>query len=108
MILNTTYSEFTAGGIKDIIFSGVEKRYYDTYLNSDWTSARVGDALRKPEMKNPGCVNWHGSTVADWVQHIIYPYILRGRSGIFSFSYNGAHTGDYHYSRGVVVCGTEL
>ena len=94
--------EYNAGGLENSIFSGVNKKYYDTYTRAR-NSARVGDALEKEQIMDvrvgirrltPGWVD--GSD----------PYFIRDGGGVFSFSYYrniSAYGG-----RGVAVCGEGL
>lgn len=104
VIINTSYWEFTAGGLEENIFSGTNARYYDTY-STEKISARVGDALGNAETKNPGCEGWHQANYNRWD---IYSklYFVRGDKGMFSF-YGGL---DAYRSngRGVAVCGIGL
>ena len=95
------YWEYNAGGLENYIFSGVNKKYYDTYTGAI-NSARVGDALGK--RTNNGCQGWHSAGFnSDWVSRYD-PYFLRGYGGVFSFYYySGAN-----YGRGVAVCGEGL
>lgn len=92
--------EYNAGGLENSIFSGVNKKYYDTYTGAR-NSARVGDALG--ERTNNGCMGWHNTT-SNWFYEGGY-YLVR--SGLFSSdgSYNA---GDTAKSRGVAVCGEGL
>ena len=103
IILNTNNWEWTAGGLQGSIFSGVNRRYFDTYTGNN-TSARAGDALGSSTTPNPGAAGWHQASDSIWV-YGSNPYFRRGDGGIFSFfsdiSYN-------HYGRGVVVCGAGL
>ena len=96
-------SEWVAGGLEGMIFSGTNKKYYDTYKAGDRSSARVGDALG--ERTNNGCKGWHSTSNYNWVTSS-YPYFIRGKAGVFSFSYS--HNGDTAYGRGVAVCGNDL
>ena len=93
--------ELIAGGVENKIFSGTNKKYYDTYKDKDSNSARVGDALGK--RTNNGCQSWHSAYYADWA-YAPYSFFVRGNGGLFSFS------GGYNpsYSRGVAVCGKDL
>ena len=43
--------EHVAGGLKDNIFTGTDKKYYDEYTNI--SSAKIGDALGNANTKNP-------------------------------------------------------
>ena len=93
--------EYNAGGLEDRIFSGVNKKYYDTYTTAR-NSARVGDALG--ERTNNGCQGWHSASSSGWVNGS-NPYVLRGYGGVFSFCfYNSSAYG----GRGVAVCGEGL
>ena len=103
VILNTKYFEWTAGGLQGIIFSGVNRRYFDTYTTSQ-SSARAGDALGTDTTSNPGATGWHYAAYYDnWVESG-NPCFVRGYRGIFSF--NNGH--DIDYGRGVAVCGAGL
>lgn len=95
--------EFVAGGLENNIFSGKNKKYYDTYKNGDRSSARVGDALG--ETTNNGCQGWHLASDSYWV-YSSSPYFIRGGNGLFSFySYDASST---VWGRGVAVCGQGL
>ena len=94
--------EFVAGGLENSIFSGKNKKYYDTYT-TERSSARVGDALG--ETTNNGCQGWHSASNSFWVGSS-YPYFLRGDGGLFSFDDYGA-SGTY-WGRGVAVVGAGL
>ena len=96
--------EWTAGGLKGSIFSGINKRYYDEYESTN-ASAKRGDALGNATTANPGCAGWHKASFSSWVTSS-GPYFLRGGGGIFSFS-NGGASGSI-YCRGVAVCGAGL
>lgn len=103
VILNTDYYEWTAGGARGSIFSGINSRYYDTYETSN-ASAKIGDALGNDSTTNPGCAGWHSASDLRWLSPTLI-YFLRGYGGIFSFD----GTSNYSYfCRGVVVCGTGL
>ena len=97
-------SEWVAGGLEGKIFSGTNKKYYDTYT-TERSSARVGDALG--ERTNNGCQGWHSASKFSWV----YAggsggfYFKRGYPGLFSFY--GIYD-ENNYSRGVAVCGNDL
>ena len=93
--------EYNAGGLENSIFSGVNKKYYDTYTTAR-NSARVGDALG--ERTNNGCQGWHSASYSDWV-YGRNPYFMRDRGGVFSFY--GYHSGAYG-GRGVAVVGAGL
>lgn len=95
--------EWVAGGLENNIFSGTNKKYYDTYKNGDRSSARVGDALG--ETTNNGCQGWHSASNSEWVNSS-YPYFFRGAGGLFSF-YHGTANGNY-FGRGVAVVGAGL
>lgn len=95
--------EWVAGGLENSIFSGTNKKYYDTYKNNDKNSARVGDALGEPS--NNGCQSWHSARAWAWVNSS-NPYFERGDGGLFSFSYGKA--GDATRGRGVAVVGAGL
>ena len=93
--------EYNAGGLENSIFSGVNKKYYDTYTTAR-NSARVGDALG--ERTNNGCQGWHSASNSNWVNGR-YPYFVRGNGGVFSFNYGD---GDAYGGRGVAVVGAGL
>ena len=93
--------EFNAGGVENYIFSGVNKKYYDTYTTAR-NSARVGDALG--ERTNNGCQGWHSASNSVWV-YGSYPYFIRGYGGVFSFNYNNSNA---YGGRGVAVVGAGL
>ena len=95
-------SEWVAGGLEGKIFSGTNKKYYDTYTTKR-SSARVGDALG--EKTNNGCQGWHSASNSSWLWHSQRPYFARGNGGLFSF--NESDDGGY-YGRGVAVCGQGL
>lgn len=95
-------SEWVAGGLEGKIFSGTNKKYYDTYT-TERSSARVGDALG--EKTNNGCQGWHSASNSSWLWHSQRPYFARGNGGLFSF--NESDDGGY-YGRGVAVCGQGL
>ena len=103
IILNTNNWEWTAGGLQGSIFSGVNRRYFDTYTGNN-TSARAGDALGSSTTPNPGAAGWHQASYSGWV-YGSYPYFLRGDGGVFSF---GGNYSNHYYGRGVVVCGAGL
>ena len=106
VILNTNKSwEWTAGGLQGKIFSGVNRRYFDTYTDNQ-SSARAGDALGTSKTSNPGAAGWHKAAQSSWVASS-YPYFSRGYVGIFSFYITGDY-GNTSYGRGVVVCGAGL
>ena len=94
--------EFVAGGLENSIFSGKNKKYYDTYT-TERSSARVGDALG--ETTNNGCQEWHSASGSYWVNSS-YPYFLRGFGGLFSF--NGSSASGTFWGRGVAVVGAGL
>ena len=94
--------EYNAGGFEKSIFSGVNKKYYDTYTTAR-SSARVGDALG--ERTNNGCQEWHGATDSIWINDS-YSYFSRGGGRVFSFYYSLA--GWSYACRGVAVCGEGL
>ena len=95
--------EYCAGGLEKNIFSGVNKKYYDTYTTES-SSARVGDALG--DKTNNGCQGWHGNSRFSWPYYGT-PFLMRGLDGMFSFqSTNGF--GDSSTGRGVAVCGEGL
>ena len=93
--------EFNAGGLEKYIFSGVNKKYYDTYTSSR-SSAKVGDALG--ERTNNGCQGWHSAYNDVWVNGS-NPYFFRVSGGVFSFNCNSGGT---YRGRGVAVCGEGL
>ena len=95
--------EWVAGGLENNIFSGTNKKYYDTYKNGDRSSARVGDALG--ETTNNGCQGWHLASTSGWVDGS-YPYFVRGGNGLFSFDGSGANS--TYWGRGVAVVGAGL
>ena len=95
--------EFVAGGLENNIFSGTNKKYYDTYKNGDRSSARVGDALG--ETTNNGCQGWHSASSSYWVSSS-NPYFKRGYGGLFSF--NDYSASDTYWGRGVAVVGAGL
>ena len=95
--------EWVAGGLENGIFSGTNKKYYDTYKNGDRSSARVGDALG--ETTNNGCQGWHSASDSYWVNSGI-PYFRRGYGGLFSFG--NYFASERFYARGVAVCGQGL
>lgn len=92
--------EWTAGGVSGVVFSGVDKKYYDAYTTSN-TEVKVGDALGTGSTANPGCRNWHSASGAGWVNSSC-PYFARGGSGLFSTPINGSGS---HLGRSAVVCG---
>ncbi len=92
----TSY-EITAGGIKQIISSGIDKKYYDVYESSD--NVKIGDALGTDKTKNPGCRYWHGGGMRWCNQN--YPCIQRGNSTSLFHIEDGGNG----ISRAVVVCG---
>lgn len=94
--------EFVAGGVENNIFSGTDKKYYDTYT-TERSSARVGDALG--ETTNNGCQGWHSASYSNWVTGS-YPYFGRGYGGLFSFHNDSAGSTDW--GRGVAVVGAGL
>ena len=94
--------EYNAGGLEDRIFSGVNKKYYDTYTGAR-NSARVGDALG--ERTNNGCQGWHSASDSFWWVDVRYPYFVCDNGGVFSFS---CYNGDAYGGRGVAVCGEGL
>ena len=59
--------EWVAGGVNGRIFGGVNTRYYDTYVDRNQGSARIGDALGTASTTNPGCSKWHSASYSDWV-----------------------------------------
>lgn len=91
--------EWTSGGYGNIP-SGANERYYDTYINKDNTSARIGDALGTATTPNPGCAGWHKASFATWggVNNV---YFLRGNGGLFSFG--NIHGDSYYYIK--YACG---
>ena len=93
--------EYNAGGLEGRIFSGVNKKYYDTYTG-ERNSARVGDALG--ERTNNGCQGWHSASGSGWVSGS-YPYFMRDYGGVFSFGYYDSNA---YGGRGVAVCGEGL
>ena len=94
--------EFVAGGLENSIFSGKNKKYYDTYT-TERSSARVGDALG--ETTNNGCQGWHSASNSFWVNSS-GPYFVRGNGGLFSFrNYSASFTS---WGRGVAVVGAGL
>ena len=94
--------EYNAGGLENRIFSGVNKKYYDTYTGAR-NSARVGDALG--ERTNNGCKEWHSATNSYCVSSK-YPYFIRCGRGLFSFDFSD-NTYSY-YGRGAAVVGAGL
>ena len=94
--------EFVAGGVENNIFSGTDKKYYDTYT-TERSSARVGDALG--ETTNNGCQGWHSASGSVWVTSSS-PYFVRGSGGLFSFYVLSAISTDW--GRGVAVVGAGL
>ena len=96
--------EWVAGGLENGIFSGTNKKYYDTYKNGDRSSARVGDALG--ETTNNGCQGWHSASYSGWVDSSRRRYFRRGDGGLFSFGNNDASS--TIWGRGVAVCGNDL
>ena len=94
--------EWVAGGLENSIFSGKNKKYYDTYTTAS-SSAKVGDALG--EKINNGCQGWHSTSSSNWVNSS-YPYFLRGGSGLFSFVSSNASGAVW--GRGVAVVGAGL
>ena len=95
--------EWVAGGVENNIFSGTNKKYYDTYKAGDRSSARVGDALG--ETTNNGCQGWHSASNSIWVASS-GPYFIRGYVGLFSFSNGSASFTSW--GRGVAVVGAGL
>ena len=93
--------EFNAGGLENRIFSGVNKKYYDTYTSAR-NSARVGDALG--ERTNNGCQGWHSASNSGWVFGS-HPFFIRVDGGVFSFD---CYTGGAYGGRGVAVVGAGL
>ena len=106
VMINTNEWEHIAGGLENLIFKGVNFKYYDTYTNSQ-ESARIGDASE--------CDRWHNATYNVWTNDSRFPYFIRGYTGIFSFCHNqingtgiiNQYTGS-SYSRGVTVSGIGL
>ena len=95
--------ECNAGGLEKYIFSGVNKKYYDTYT-TERSSARVGDALG--ERTNKGCRGWHSASYGNWVPDSSNSYFLRDYGGmLFSFR---DYSNDNFFARGVAVCGEGL
>ena len=94
--------EWAAGGISERIFSGTNKKYYDTYTTES-SSSKVGDALG--ERTNNGCKEWHSATNSYWVSSK-YPYFIRCGRGLFSFDFSD-NTYSY-YGRGAAVVGAGL
>lgn len=111
IILNTSYWEWTAGGLKGAIFSGVNSKYYDAY-GSNKTTAKIGDGLGDKTTPNPGTAGWHSPDYSKhWVDGGLM-YFARGAGGIFSF-YVGSDSGtsaagSSNYTRAVAICGTGL
>ena len=104
IMLNTTKDwEWTAGGLKEKIFSGVNSRYYDSY-GIDKSTAKIGDGLGDRNTVNPGTAMWHNTNEAGWVENNSLCYFRRGYGGIFAFRRDGASF--EYYARGVAVCGT--
>lgn len=109
------YREWVAGGIEEIIFTGINGRYYDTYTIQQ-NSARIGDALGSSTTINPGCAKWHSTSSAGWVsKNAAKGYFARNLHGLFA--YGSAGFGNFSggqkntgtgYARGVVVCGDGL
>ncbi len=58
--------EWVAGGVNGSIFGGVNTRYYDTYVDRNQGSARIGDALGTASTTNPGCSKWHSASNSRW------------------------------------------
>ncbi len=98
--------EYNAGGLKNSIFSGVNKKYYDEYTNSI-NSAKVGDALG--EKSNNGCKGWHKGRSGNWV-NVSCQYFKRYYNGFFSYCNDDStsSTKAASCSRGVAVCGEGL
>ena len=94
--------EFVAGGLDGSIFSGTNKKYYDTYTTKR-SSARVGDALG--ETTNNGCQGWRSTSYYYWVDNNS-PYFSRDNDGLFSFINRSDNIS--YWSRGVAVVGTGL
>ena len=94
--------EFVAGGLDGSIFSGTNKKYYDTYTTKR-SSARVGDALG--ETTYNGCQGWRSSSYYYWVDNNS-PYFSRDNDGLFSFINRSDNIS--YWSRGVAVVGTGL
>ncbi len=95
--------ECNAGGLEKYIFSGVNKKYYDTYT-TERSSARVGDALG--ERTNKGCRGWHSASYGDWVSGST-PYFLRDYNGML-FSFRNYSSNGMFFCRSVAVCGEGL
>ena len=93
--------EFNAGGVNERIFSGTNKKYYDTYT-TDMSSARVGDALGAKN--NNGCQGWHESS-GGWIG---FTATYFGRDGKGLFSFGNGNTDSTYFGRGVAVCGEGL
>ena len=93
--------EYNAGGLENSIFSGVNKKYYDTYTTAR-NSARVGDALG--ERTNNGCQGWHSASSAGWVYGGSRCFV-RDDGGVFSFYCSSS---DAYGGRGVAVVGAGL
>ncbi len=102
VIIDINCREWVAGGINGQIFSGVNKKYYDEYTESN-NSARVGDALGNASTTNPGCTGWHSAIEQRWVDNRC-PYFARGIGGIFAYIKNYFMT-NLFYARGVAVVG---
>ena len=98
-------SEWNAGGLEGRIFSGVNKKYYDTYT-SERSSARVGDALGAKT--NNGCQGWHKAGGNAYWPNIESYYFIRGGVGLFSFGEGYYRATDKYFARGVAVCGEGL
>ena len=100
-------SEWTAAGLKDYIFPGIDGRYYDGYEenSSALNRAKRGDALGDRDTDNPGCKSWHAPAFSDWVSKEARYFSRNNTSGIFSYY---AYRAYGYYSRGVAVCGTGL
>ena len=104
IILNTNNWEWTAGGLKGSIFSGINSKYYDAY-GSNKTTAKIGDGLGDKTIPNPETAGWHQTSSYGWVSGS-NSYFRRGGEGIFSFdNLNGSNS---YYARAVAICGTGL
>lgn len=75
--------EWVAGGHGSIP-AVANERYYDTYIDEEKITARIGDALGDAININPGCQRWHNASAAYWNGYN-NRYFIRGNGGLFSF-----------------------
>lgn len=89
--------EYVAGGV-----AFGSSRYYDAYISSSPSSAKVGDALGSATAPNPGCAGWHNAGNNYWVTNNA-PNFVRGANGLFTYYFDTSPNGVF--ARGVAVCG---